>query len=342
MAKPFRFRYVSQIAGLFAGGAVLVVVTVVVLVGQSQRWFRAVDHEQVLLPEKGAFGLKAGCEVQMLGVVVGAVDEIEPPSEVTGRMRMRLHVDPHFARFIRGGPGDPGASRAVIHLPAVLGDPFVEFTRGQGRPPTPGTVYPADLETGTGDEIGKAVTDFRLNTQPAIQKLLDQYTLLAADLRNQGGPLQQTLVHVDRLAANLERTDSVLGKLTADKALAEELARAVGRLSASAEQLQATLANVRQTSAGMPAMGDQTRRTMAEVDRSVTDIRATTARLPALMASLQQTVDALPGVTAQTQQSLVEIERLVKGMQQLPLIRDHVDATAADAGTLRPSDVEAP
>jgi ABC-type transporter Mla subunit MlaD len=342
MAKPFKFRYVNQIAGTFVGAIALVVLVSLVLVGRAQKWFSQVQPVMVLLPPDGSFGLKVGGEVRMMGVTVGAVDRIDPPSDEKGQMKMTVHVDPRFAKFIRLGSGTgPDASRAIIHIPLGIGDPFLEFTRGQGVPlpkrPTEPSLS-AVPESGVGEAITQTVSDVRTRTLPAVQALVEQYTQLAAELRSQQGPVQHTLAHIDQLTANLERTDTVLGQLTADKTLALQLNTAIARLSSSADELHGVLADLQKTSGAFPAMADQSRDVMAQASGAIVNVRDSTAQLPAVMASLKQTVDTLPGVMAHTQQSLVEIERLVKGMEALPLIRDHVDATAG-SGTLRPSDV---
>ena len=340
MAKPFKFRYVNQLAGTFVGAVALVVVAAVVLVGRAQRWFQKVAVVHVTLPPEGSLGLKVGGEVRMMGVTVGAVDRIDPPTDDTGQMRMTAHLDPQFARFVHAD------SRAIIHIPLALGDPYLELRKTAGprldERALESLNLSADPESGTADAINQTVADVRARTLPAVQALVEQYTQLAVDLRSQQGPVQRTLAHIDQLTANLERTDSVLGRLTSDKALADRLNGAITRLSSSADDLHAMIADLQKTSSTLPAMADQGRGMMTQASAAIVNVRDSTAQLPAVMASLKQTVDTLPGVMAHTQQSLVELEKLVKGMEALPLIRDHIDA-ASPGASLRPTDLtEAP
>ena len=341
MARPFKFRFVNQIAGTFVGFILIIVVVGVVLVGRAQKWFHPGTELIVLLPEQGSFGLKVGGEVRMMGVTIGSVDHINPPTETSDRMTTIVHVDPVWAKFIRSGlPDGSQASHAVIRLPLVLGDPFIEFSRGQGKPAETDTKFIADPDTSATDAATKMVADLQTKTLPAVQALVQQYTLLAMDLRSQQGPVQQTLAHLDQLTANLQRTDTVLGKLTADKPLADQLSVAVERMTASTDELQKVLGDLQKTSGALPNMAGQGADMMTAANKAITNVNAATTQLPAVMASLKQTVDALPGVMIHTQQSLVEVEKLVRGMQALPLIRDHVEQ-ASDTGPLKPTDVGA-
>jgi phospholipid/cholesterol/gamma-HCH transport system substrate-binding protein len=355
MAKPFKFRYVNQIAGTFVAGIILLVIASVVLVGRAKKWFGTVSTFNVMLPAEGSFGLKPGGEVRMMGVTVGAIDTIDPPKEDTGRMLMQVHLEPQFARFVRSGGPAGGASQAIIRLPLVLGDPYLEFTRGQGAPIDGKLVtLNATPEASAGDAVTQTVADVRTHTLPAVQALVEQYTQLAIDMRSREGPLQETLGHINALTANLARTDSVLGHLTADKTMADQLNNAVAALTASSQELQQVLGDLQHTSGALPAFAAQGKGVIDNASHAVSNIQDATAQLPAVMASLKQTtqtlpammdslkqtVDTLPGVMAHTQESLVEIEKLIKAMEALPLIRNHVD-TASTGGSLQPTDVEA-
>ena len=338
MAKPFKFRHVNQIAGTFVGAILLAFVVAFVMVGRAQRWFVKVQPVLVMLPPQGSLGLKVGGEVRMFGVTVGTVDAIDPPNE-NGEMLMHAHVDRGYAAFIRIAAA-PRGSQAIIHIPLALGDPFLEFTRGSGAPLPPLEPKTPSLtatpESGTGDAITQLVDDVRTHTLPAVQTILEQYSQLAVELRSHEGPLQHTLAHLDQVTANLQRRDSVVGRLTTDKGLADQLNQSIAKLSTTVDDLHAVMADLQKTSAGLPAIAQQSQGVMAQASAAIGNVRDSTQQLPAVMLSLKRTVDTLPGVMAHTQQSLMEVEKLVKGMQALPLIRDHVD-TAPQSAALRPS-----
>lgn len=357
MSKPFKFRHVNEIAGGFAAIVVIVLVVGIVLAARAQKWFEKVTTLWVVMPAEGCLGLKSGAEVQMLGTVVGTIDHINPPDEETGRMRARIHIDPHFAQFIRAGLGDRStASRAIIHVPIAIDDPFLEITRGEGPPLPPAEDLVADPEAGATDAINKTLADIRSHTLPAAEGLLKEYTKLAADLRDPHSPLQQTLARIDAVTARLERNDNALGRLLNDKQLADDLSQTLSKLNATADSAQLALADLQKTVAEfpkiaasassqidkLPAMVDQTRQMMLEVQRALQDLQKTTAQLPAVVGSVKQTVDALPDVLAHVQQTLVEVQKLIKGMQELPFIRDNVERSAQGNTTLRPADIGGP
>jgi ABC-type transporter Mla subunit MlaD len=358
MAKPFKFRYVNEIAGAFTSAIVIALVVGIVLAGRAQKWFESSFPIVVEMPPEGAYGLKTGDEVHMFGTRVGAVDDIIINAQ-TGKMTAACHVESTFAKFILVSQDHPETgSKAIIHPPLVaIGETNVEITTTgtQGSPITRGGTLPAAPETGYTDAINSTVSDVRMHTLPAIEALLQEYTKLAADLRSPHGPVQETFAHLDAVSANLQRSDSVLGRLTTDKELADRLDQAITKLTASTDDVHRLINNLEETTAELPKiahsassqvdklpqMVDQTSKVMAEAETTLKDLEATTAQLPAVVASLKETVDTLPGVMVHTQQTLIEVQKLVKGMQNLPLIRENVDHTV-QAGTLQPTDAGGP
>src|SRR5437763_1263439 len=123
MPKPYRFRYVNQMAGAFAGVVLVILITCLVLVGRAQKWFEPVRHITIRMPSEGCYGLKAGGDVRIMGAVVGVIDAIEIQPK-TGLMVAAVHVRPDFAEFVRIGTTDV---QAVIHVPIGLGDPYIEI-----------------------------------------------------------------------------------------------------------------------------------------------------------------------------------------------------------------------
>jgi ABC-type transporter Mla subunit MlaD len=285
----------------------------------------------------------------MMGTTVGTVDDVQPDDN--GNMSARLEIDAKFARFIHD------KDRAIIHIPLALADPYIEIINDKwNTAPLPKdqpiVVRP---ETGATDTLNRTVEDIRVQTLPAILKLLSEYTQLAADLRDPHSPLQQSLARIDRLSARLEQNDNLAGRLFNDKALADSLTQSIQKVSASTDDLHSLIANLNLTAAELPkiargasaeidqlpALVDQTRKLLAEVTKAVHDLQQTTTQLPMLTGSLKQSMDQVPDVLAHLQQTLVEVQKLAKAMQDLPLVRDNVDH-ATQTQTLRPADMGGP
>lgn len=315
MSKPFKFRHVNEIAGAFVACIVIVVIVGIVLAGRAQKWFERAHHITVELPHEGAFGLKAGAEVHMMGTLVGHVDDITI-DPISGQMTAQTSISPRFARFIRSGNDTPGsASTAIIRIPPVLADPYLEITRGTSGSPVPnkGELI-AVPETGASDAINQTVLEVRTRLLPAVESALNEYKGLAADLRDPQGPVHQTLMRLDQLTTNLQKSTAELPSITHSVALQAEK---------------------------MPAMVDQTAVVVGEIQKALKDLQHTTAQLPAIMTSLRHTVDSLPDVMVQTQQTLIELQKLIRGMQELPFIRDNVEQTPQNT-ILQPTDVGGP
>ncbi len=360
MSKPFKFRYVNEIAGGFAAVVVLVLVIGVVLAARAQKWFERVDRYTIELPVEGSFGLKNGADVRMMGTTVGTVDAINPPSDDGSRMTARIHVDGVWAKYIRKGIKDANGqvadlSKVIIRVPIALADPYIDITRGKGEAFPQGAILSSEPETGATDAINQTLVDVRTHTIPAIERLLKEYTGFASDLRSPGSSFQQALAKIDMATARLQQNDNMVGRLLTDKQVADNLTQTMTKLADSAEGIRVTIDSLQKTAAEfpkiatsasnqvdkLPAMVEQTRAMMADVDKAVKDLQQTTSQLPGVVLSLKQAIDQLPDVLAHTQQTLVEVQKLARGLQQLPFVRDNVEQSA-QSGTLRPADIGGP
>src|SRR4051812_24050137 len=126
MAKPFRFRHVNEITGAFVLAVVALLVLGIVGTGFSQRWFTRTTEFTLLLPT-GAQGLRPGAEVQMLGTVVGSVQDIRV-DKAERTMKARVSVRSDFAEmFIKKD------SRALLRRPFGIGEAYVEIRGGSAE-----------------------------------------------------------------------------------------------------------------------------------------------------------------------------------------------------------------
>jgi phospholipid/cholesterol/gamma-HCH transport system substrate-binding protein len=259
MAKPFKFRYVNHIAGAFAALIFAVLIAGFVLAAHAQKWFEPVNPINLNLPREGSYGIKSGAEIQMLGTTVGAVDAVHIDPD--GNMSANGHINPDFAKFIRTD------SVAIIHIPVALGDPFIEITRGEGAPRPATDVLTANPQVGASDQLSQMIQDFRTQTIPKINSLIDQFNILAGQFLDPKGPTQSLLASLNAVGARLQQNDNIAGRILNDKQLADNLAQTIVKLNASVDTIGSTVASLRKTTDELPDVVAQLQQTLIEVQK---------------------------------------------------------------------------
>ena len=296
MPKPFKFRYVNEIAGGFVLLVVVLLIVGVVVAGHAQHWFEVVRRVNIVFPPEGSLDLQKGSEVYILGTRVGAVDEITVADD--GSMAGRISIRGEFIRFVRAD------SKAIVRKKfGVAGDAYIDITKGQGDewPEDRPLVCVKDVEIM--ETVQKLIQQFRDATLPAIDQLrkaVEEYTNLAADLRNPEGHLQQLLAHLNQIAAGLEKGEGMAGRVLRDPKMAAQLDDVVA-------SIQASLADVKKI--------------MADLNDSSSIVK--------------DEMQDMPGVVLQTRQTMQETEKLITSIQKSWLLRGNVEQPAAT--TLIPS-----
>jgi phospholipid/cholesterol/gamma-HCH transport system substrate-binding protein len=296
---------VNELTGVFVLAIVTLLVVGVVLAGRAQHWFEPVYKLRILFPPEGSFGLQKGAEIDILGTPVGTVDQIEVAEN--DRLEAVLKIQGDFVRFIRTD------SVAVIKRKfGVAGDAFVDITVGQGAPIelTGEAVIECRKDTELLEIVQQVVEQVQQATLPAIaelQKTLMEYRLLAQDMRNPQGNLQQILVrvhssvgHVDSLLAGLEQGEGTAGKLLKDPAMAEHVEKILVNIDQTIGQLNGAL---------------------REVETILNHVKQATAVLPEAVDTVRGELRDVPGVVLNTQTTLHETEKLLEGLQQHWLLR---------------------
>lgn len=285
MNKPFKFRYVNEIVGVFVLVVVAALLVGIILAGRAQEWFVPVHNLTLDFPEEGSLGLQKGAEVQILGTTVGAVQKIRVRDD--GRMTGRITVKGDFIRFVRAD------SKALVKKKfGIAGDAFVELTQGRGAERDMDLPLMASKDT----EITEIAQDILKRLQETTVPAIEEYTALAADLRSTNGPLMKLLANLEQITAGLERGEGSAGQLLRDPALANEVQRILAQVNEA----------------------------LAEVKKILADVKTTTAQLPPAAATVGREVEDLPGMVLQTQETLREAERLIEGIQQHWLIRKNI------------------
>ncbi|MHB8522048.1 MAG: MlaD family protein [Limisphaerales bacterium] len=303
MKKGFKFRHVNELTGLFVLIVVVLAVAAVIFSGHSQRLFARKYTFHVRLPEAGAFGLRRGDEVFLLGVAVGWVDDILPVND--GRMKARIKIRRDFEQFVR-----VDSTAAIKKVFGVAGDSFMEITRGTGAPlPSLDNAIECLSTEELPVKLEKMLVDLRAELMPVVKQAgttLDVWTRVATNLQPAGEQLRQLVGRLDGLAAGMEQGKGTAGKLLTETALADEAGKILARADETLSEWHGVVTNL---------------------NSAVNNVQKGTIRLPEITDAVANEAKDLPGLVEQTQVSMRELERLIEAMQKHWLLRKYVNQT---------------
>ncbi len=322
MQRGEKLRYVNTLTGTFVILALLLTLIGVFFVAGAQRWFSPNKQLLILLPEEGAHGLREEADVEILGTIAGQVQRIYiDPQE---RMVAELSIEPGFYQFVRRD------SKVIIrHTISLVGGIFMEITRGRGAElPVDQPVLTADTEK----DIKTVLTEILASVESATLPTLQEYTKLAAELRDPQGPVQTLLGKANRIATTLDQGQGTLPMLLNDETLAKSLLQTMHKLNASLAQLEKVLQTAEETGSKLGTVAasfDQQLQPVSglleQTGQILHNLQRASDPLPQASQNLSQELQALPGLLLQTQTTLQEIERLTVGIQRHWLVRDYID-----------------
>ena len=322
MHRSRQLRYVNTLTGTFVIAGLLLALVGLFFIAGAQRWFSPDQQLQILLPEEGAHGLREEADVEILGTIAGQVQKIY--IDGAGRMVATVSIDPGFAPFIRRD------SQAIIrHTISLVGGVFLEITRGKGASLPPDRPL---LTASAEKDLKTVVTEILASVESATLPTLQEYTQLAAELRDPAGPVQSLLKKANRIAATLEQGDGTLPMLLNDRTLADHLLATMQTLNGSLGQLQQVLATAQQTGRKLGTAADgfahqlQPLAGLLKQSGQVLDhLEQASAPWPEASRQLSAELTELPSLLLQTRRTLQEIERLTVGLQRHWLVRDYVE-----------------
>jgi ABC-type transporter Mla subunit MlaD len=339
MSKPFKFRYVNQIAGGFVLLVTLLLVGGIMVTGNAKGWFKPMTRIAIRLPEGSVEGLQVGAEVSILGTKVGQVVHITPQENGTMMADLKIRGD-YFKQYVRDD------SVAMLKKKFGLGgDAFISITRGKGAPlPDKGAVLRCkiDLEIAQliqeGFEEAKSKT---LETLDLVQALLKEYTAVAVELRDPEGHLQQILTSVDAISHGLAKGEGPAGVALRDPEFAAQIKKLTSQVNESLTRVNTILA--------------ETEKSMSAVPGLVSNITATTGGFPAILAKVERTLEPLPAILRQveggggnvldlvdqTRATLQEVQRTLEGLQRHWILRKYMaDGQPESDGWIGPAPSE--
>ena len=322
MPKPLKVSRANEIAGLFILLGLALALAAVFLGPRTQRWFATTRALAIQLPPEGSLGLRLGADVQILGSVVGSVDDINVTD--AGGMVAEVSIRGSFIRFVRTD------SHASIRKPLGFGDASIEITRGYGDPlPAVGAMLKSEADKAPTQMLEEALTIIRDEALPTIQEMhgaVSEFTQLAAELRGQQAGIAQALQHLNRVGAQLEKREGLAGVLLSDPQPAAELRAALPKLNAALDALKLSLRDARALTERLPQIGADTEATMRNARAASAQALQMSTTLPKLEDSAKRVMDAAPDVLLQSQETLHQIQRLTEAMQRSWLVRGNMDA----------------
>lgn len=323
---PTWFRHARRRTGALVLLTLVIFVVAVLQAGVFRDLFRERLRLIVVLPESGLAGLNAGAPVQVLGTDAGQVEEIViDPNE---SFRAIVDIDASWEPFLRRD------SEVFIRKQfGIAGASYLEITRGTGEPlDWDFAVLTAAADQAPSESVGTIIEELRDKVTPIVDDLgrtVGAAGDLVEALRAPDGPLLRSLAALSIVTTRLAEGEGTVGRLLADDALAEDLARIVSGLGARVGEIEAILGDVRVVTGGLagatqtiggqtdrlPAMLDDTAAALAALRRVMAGLDRATPQVSGLLADARGAAVGLPSVLAQTQQTLAELQRLLVQLQ---------------------------
>ena len=337
MSKPFKFRYVNEIVGLFVLVVMAAVTAGIFLAGREQGWFLPEHDLFTVLPEDGTEGLQEGAEVSILGTRVGSVHRIAPQEDGSMTAVLRIRGD-YYDQYVRQD------STALLKkkIAGIGGDTIVEIKRGKGAPkPYEGAQITTTRDTELLDKVLGQVEEVKaevLATLREVQVSLKEFTGVAQDLRAPEGHLQQILGNLNRIARELTEGEGAAGALLRDPAMANEVRGIVANI-------RAILDEVEKSAARIPSIVDSVDKTILKLPGIAENVDYTTSLLPDIARGVNATVARIPGIVDkvddqtddvflllnQARRTLSETEKTLEGLQRHWLLRSAMEKGGKEA-----------
>ncbi len=294
--------------------AVLVLAAGIFLIGDKNNLFTTKNRYYVDF--NSVSGLKPGSPVELNGVTVGTIQQVELPENPWKRqIKVWLEIDSRYASRIRG-PEDLSqkvanqpASTARIKTLGLLGDKFIEINSGSPGYPViepwkEGTAFgkiPAAQPTNVDALIasGEDVMDNVVEISSSLNKILDRMErgegILGQLTKDtpQSKRLQESLVgtseSLERIASTIEHGQGPIPRMLNDRALADQLARSLGRFEGILTQAQEGQ-GLLPALLNDPSARNQFNETLASLNKVAQDLQTFTADLETSDALLPRLV----------------------------------------------------
>jgi ABC-type transporter Mla subunit MlaD len=262
MEKRFKFRRVNEITGAFILALLLIIAFAFFFSWRAQRWYWPAYSFQVLLPLEGAFGIRAGSEVFVLGISAGWVEEIDV--EEDGRIMANVEIRRDFRRFIR-----VDSVARIERQFAIAGDASFDIAPGRGELLEVDGIIQAEPPEALMGDFEEMLSQLAEEAGPVLGELrgtLQEWRQLASGLGETQEQLRPVLGRLDQVTATLEEGEGPIGALLADPQLGERLRRILEDVQAGAAGLPEITTALADEAEQMTGLLLQAQQTLREIE----------------------------------------------------------------------------
>jgi phospholipid/cholesterol/gamma-HCH transport system substrate-binding protein len=286
----FGVYQLDEIVGAVVLACIGVFIAVLINAGLLKDWFQPSFTLRILLPDEGVSGLAPGAEVQVLGTRAGEVRRIViDPNQ---RMHAVARVEDQMRPFIRRD-----SVVSIRRQFGVAGAAFIDISRGSGPElDWSYAVIAATTERAATDTIGQILDEVRAKVVPLIddvQKAVLAFTAVAQRAVDPAGPLEQTLASAAGIARRVETGEGVAGRLIANDKMATDLEQTLVNVRELAAQLERTSKDPRiaqilqKTDSVLTSLQATTRNLAATTPQITRNMTETTDALPTTLLQAQ-------------------------------------------------------
>lgn len=321
-----RFRYTNEAVGLLFLVTLVLFAMAVMGSGRVRQLLDPGERLRVIMPADGLFGLSEGADVEILGTTAGKVMKIviDPKQQIFAEVQIQEGMQ----NFIRRD------SQAIIRKRyGVAGAAFLEITRGTGQPldwdyaviTAAADRAPTETVADLIDEVHKRVLPVIDDTHAAIRS----FAAVADDLKNPKGDLHKMLNNLNDIAGKIAGGEGTVGRLLAQKEMADNLERAIAevtqvvelispllaKLTKTAGNVSALSARINEQAEDLPELSQSLQQVIASTQTVMADLSRTTPHIPRITRNIEDATANLPVLLLQTQQVAAELERLLIQLQ---------------------------
>ncbi|MEO8504626.1 MAG: MlaD family protein [Acidobacteriota bacterium] len=230
--------------GLLVLMSLAVLASAAFFIGKDDRLFGRKARYSVRFD--GVSGLSIGNPVQLNGVRVGRVSDIELPEDMgEHQITVWVAIDRRYSQRVRAD------STAKIRTLGLLGDKYIEVNSGspefpeiplRGEIPTAPTTS-MDQLISSGEDVVVNVVSISHSLASVLERLdkgqglIGKLTMDSPDSERLKGEIDDSLGSISRLMKQIENSEGPLGRVIRDKAMGDKLVSTIDRLDSMVGKL---------------------------------------------------------------------------------------------------------